>query len=144
MKIASIIARYLLGLIFLVFGMNHYLNFIPTGPMPAGVAGQYFGILMTTHYLYVVAFFEVVPAILLLYALPLLWLLMKSFLGPDGITVRPYIEFFGDPFNWRVVWNTLGIALYVTLFCLVIGYPAAFALAPSSTNAGKVTSGNSR
>jgi putative spermidine/putrescine transport system permease protein len=73
-----------------------------------------------------------VPAIaylVLLYALPLLWLLMKSFIGPDGATVRPYIEFFGDPFNWRVVWNTLGIALYVTLFCLVIGYPAAFALA---------------
>ena len=34
MKIASLIARYLLTLIFLVFGMNHYLNFIPTGPMP--------------------------------------------------------------------------------------------------------------
>jgi putative oxidoreductase len=66
MKIASIIARYLLGLIFLVFGMNHYLNFIPTGPMPAGVAGQYFGLLITTHYLYAVAFFEVAPAILLL------------------------------------------------------------------------------
>ena len=76
--------------------------------------------------------FLAVPAIaylLLLYALPLLWLLMKSFLGPDGLTLRPYLEFFADPFNWRVVGNTLGIALYVTLLCLVIGYPAAFALA---------------
>ena len=66
MKIASLIARYLLALIFLVFGMNHYLNFIPTGPMPSGVEGQFFGALMASHYLYVVAFFEVVPAILLL------------------------------------------------------------------------------
>ena len=33
MKIASLIARYLLALIFLVFGINHYLNFISTGPM---------------------------------------------------------------------------------------------------------------
>ncbi|MGD0157614.1 MAG: hypothetical protein ABSB50_16075 [Terracidiphilus sp.] len=66
MKIASLIARYLLALIFLVFGMNHYLNFIPMGPMPSGVEGQFFGALMASHYLYVVAFFEVVPAILLL------------------------------------------------------------------------------
>jgi len=73
-----------------------------------------------------------VPALLylvLLYALPLLWLLAKSFVGPDGLTLRPYVDFFADPFNWRVVWNTLGIALWVTLVCLVIGYPAAFALA---------------
>lgn len=66
MKIASLIARYLLAVIFLVFGMNHYLNFIPTGPMPTGIAGQFFGALMVSHYLYVVAFFEVAPAILLL------------------------------------------------------------------------------
>jgi len=73
-----------------------------------------------------------VPAVLyllLLYALPLLWLLAKSFVGPEGLTLKPYVEFFADPFNWRVVGNTLGIALYVTLVCLLIGYPAAFALA---------------
>jgi putative oxidoreductase len=29
MRIASIIARYLLGLIFLVFGLNGFLHFIP-------------------------------------------------------------------------------------------------------------------
>jgi hypothetical protein len=56
----------LLGIIFLVFGLNHYLNFIPTGPMPAGLEGQFMGALMQSHYMYVVAFFEVVPAILLL------------------------------------------------------------------------------
>ena len=66
MKTASLIARYLLALIFLVFGMNHYLNFIPMGPMPLGTAGQFFGALVASRYIYVVAFFEVVPAILLL------------------------------------------------------------------------------
>jgi hypothetical protein len=34
--------------------------------MPSGVAGQFFGALMASHYLYVVAFFGVAPAILLL------------------------------------------------------------------------------
>jgi putative spermidine/putrescine transport system permease protein len=43
--------------------------------------------------------------------------------------VQPYIAFFGDPFSWRVVGNTLSAALWVTLVCLAIGYPAAFALA---------------
>jgi uncharacterized membrane protein YphA (DoxX/SURF4 family) len=66
MKIVSLIARYLLALIFLVFGMNHYLNFIHTGPIPPGYIGQFFGVLIASRYLYVVAFLEVVPAILLL------------------------------------------------------------------------------
>jgi len=42
MKIASVIARVLLGLIFLVFGLNGFLHFIPMPP-PTGVAGQFFG-----------------------------------------------------------------------------------------------------
>ena len=73
-----------------------------------------------------------VPAVLYLlalYALPLLWLLAKSFVGPGGPTLAPYIEFFTDPYSWRVIGNTLGTALWVTLVCLSIGYPAAFALA---------------
>ncbi len=66
MKIASTISRYLLGLVFFVFGLNHYFNFIPTGPMPTGVAGQFVAAMMQSHYIWVVAFFEVVSGILLL------------------------------------------------------------------------------
>jgi hypothetical protein len=67
MKIASLIARYLLGLSFLVFGMNHYLNFIPMGPIPPGPAGQFMVVLISTKYINVVALFEVVPAIFFLF-----------------------------------------------------------------------------
>jgi putative oxidoreductase len=66
MRIASTIARYLLGLVFFVFGLNHFLNFIPTGPMPSGVAGQFLGALIASHYIFVVAFLEVASAFLLL------------------------------------------------------------------------------
>ena len=66
MKIVSTIARYLLGLIFLVFGLNLLLHFLPMGTMPTGPAGQFFGALFVTHYIYFVAAFQVVPAILLL------------------------------------------------------------------------------
>jgi putative oxidoreductase len=49
MKIASLIARLLLGLIFLVFGLNGFLHFIPMPP-PPGIAGQYFGAIFASHY----------------------------------------------------------------------------------------------
>ena len=74
----------------------------------------------------------VVPAVLYLavvYALPLLWLLARSFAGPEGFSLEPYQRFFADPFSWRVISNTLVIALCVTLVCLLVGYPVAFALA---------------
>ena len=39
MKIASLVARLLLGLIFVVFGLNGFLHFIKA-PMPEGIAGS--------------------------------------------------------------------------------------------------------
>jgi hypothetical protein len=52
MKIVTMIARYLLGLMFLVFGSNVFLNLIPVGPMPAGLAGQFMTALVAAHYFY--------------------------------------------------------------------------------------------
>ncbi len=66
MKIVTMIARVLLGLVFLVFGLNKFFNFIPSGPMPTGAAGQFMGALFTTHYLVAVGVFEAVGGLLLL------------------------------------------------------------------------------
>jgi putative oxidoreductase len=66
MKIAALIARILLGLIFLVFGLNGFLHFIPMGPMPAGLAGQYIGALAGSHYILFVAALQVAGGVLLL------------------------------------------------------------------------------
>ena len=66
MKIVAMIARYLLGLMFLVFGSNVFLNFIPMGPMPAGLAGQFMAALLAAHYFYVVGAIMVISAILFL------------------------------------------------------------------------------
>ena len=65
MKITSVIARFLLGLIFLVFGLNGFLHFIPMPP-PTGVAGQFFGALYVSNYLVVILLLQIVGAILLL------------------------------------------------------------------------------
>jgi putative spermidine/putrescine transport system permease protein len=67
--------------------------------------------------------------LLAIYALPLLMLLARSVTGVGGITLAPYTGFLADPFNWRVIGNTLRIAALVTLVSLVIGYPTSFALA---------------
>jgi putative oxidoreductase len=66
MKIAALIARILLGLIFFVFGLNGFLHFIPTGPMPTGTAGQFIGALFQSHYVYFVSALQVAGGALLL------------------------------------------------------------------------------
>ena len=65
MRIASIIARYLSGVIFLVMGLNGFLNFLPL-PAPGGIAAQFMGVLYVSHYLWVIFAFQVIAGVLLL------------------------------------------------------------------------------
>ena len=65
MRTFSAIARYLAGVIFLVFGLNGFLNFIPLPP-PGGIAGQFMGALYASHYLWVIFAFQLVAGVLLL------------------------------------------------------------------------------
>ena len=65
MKYIFVIARVLLGLVFTVFGLNAFLHFFPTPPVP-GLAGQFMGALLGSHY-YVIAFgTELIGGVLLL------------------------------------------------------------------------------
>lgn len=63
MKIVTLIARILLGLIFLTFGLNIFLNFIHQPPLD-GTAGQFAGILFTTRYLAIVGAIQVICGLL--------------------------------------------------------------------------------
>jgi putative oxidoreductase len=65
MKTVATIARYLLGIIFLVFGLNGFLHFLPM-PAPTGLAAQFFTALYLSHYLVVILVLQIVPAVLLL------------------------------------------------------------------------------
>src|SRR3954463_11712747 len=66
MKKLSAVARVLLGFLFVVFGLNGFLNFIPLGPMPAGLAGQFTAALVESHYMSVVLLVELAAGVLLL------------------------------------------------------------------------------
>lgn len=65
MKTASVIARYLAGVIFVVMGLNGFLHFIPFPP-PPGVAGQFMGALYVSHYLWVIFALQAIGGVLLL------------------------------------------------------------------------------
>ena len=66
MKIASIIARSLLGVIFVVFGSNIFLHFIPMPPPAEGPARDFMTALFLSHYLYLVGALQVAGGMLLL------------------------------------------------------------------------------
>ena len=65
MKIAAHIARVLLGLGMLFFGLNGIHPFIPQGPMPTGLAGQFLGAMMQSHYFVPIAVLMIVGGALL-------------------------------------------------------------------------------
>jgi len=62
---AIVVARILLGALFLLFGLNFFLHFLKM-PMPTGDAGTYMGVLFMHHFLYVVGALQVIGGLLLL------------------------------------------------------------------------------
>ena len=65
MKIAAMIARILLGLVFVVFGSNAFLHFIPA-IFPSGLAGQFLSVLFQSHYVLFIGGMQVLGGTLLL------------------------------------------------------------------------------
>ena len=102
MKITTVIARFLLGLIFLVFGLNGFLHFIPAS-LPSGTAGQFVGALFVSNYLVVVFLLQLISAVLLLInryvplALTLLApiivniLLFHALMAPNGLSLALFV-----------------------------------------------------
>src|SRR5256885_16891724 len=66
MKILTFIARVLLGLIFVFFGSNAFLHFLPMPPLPGGTAGLYLKAFLDSGYVYVIGGMQVFSGLLLL------------------------------------------------------------------------------
>ena len=66
MKVLTIIARILLGLGFVVFGSNAFLNFIPMPPIPQTLAGQFTHVFLDSGYVYIVGALQVIGGLLVL------------------------------------------------------------------------------
>ncbi len=112
MKIVAMIARYLLGLMFLVFGSNMFLNFIPMGPLPAGVAGQFTAALFAAHYFYVVGAVMAVSGVLLL---------VNRFVGL-GLTLLGPVLFNILMYHLLMDPRGIGMGAFATLLWLLVGW----------------------
>lgn len=66
MKIAAIVARILLGLIFAFFGSNLMFQFLPNPPMPPSHIKDFTTVMAQTHYLVVIGFFQAAAGLMLL------------------------------------------------------------------------------
>jgi len=69
--------------------------------------------------------------IVLLFVLPLGRMLELSVFDP-GFTLGHYAEFFATPTYLRVMRNTILLAFNVSLICLLLGYPVAYAINSTS------------
>ncbi|MBK1660437.1 ABC transporter permease [Paracraurococcus ruber] len=63
------------------------------------------------------------------FLLPLLLLLWSSIRGAEGFSLQGYVRVLGDPYYVGVIGASLQLGLVTTLGALLLGYPAAFALA---------------
>ncbi|SRR5438552_2185751 len=112
MKIVNLVARLLLGLIFVVFGLNGFLNFLNMGPLPSGFAGQFIIALAASHYLWVIAGLQVVGGVLLLVNrfVPLALVL----LGPVIVNILLYHVFLNR--------SGAQLAILVTILWFIVFY----------------------
>ena len=109
MRIVSLVAQYLAGVIFLVFGLNGFLNFIPLPP-PSGIAGQFMGALYASHYLWVIFGFQVIAGVLLLVNRYVA--LAVAMLAPEIVNILT--------FHVSMAPSGLPLALFVTALWAVI------------------------
>lgn len=119
MKILTIIARVLLGLAFVVFGLNFFLNFIPSPPPPPGLAGDYFKVFSASGYTHVVGAMQLLSGLLLL---------VGRFV-PLGLTILAAILFNIWAFHLLMAPAGFGPAVFATILWafLVWSYRDRFA-----------------
>ena len=112
MKIITLVARLLLGLMFLVLGLNGFLGFLNMGPMPTGLAGQFMAALFASHYYWVVAGLQVIGGALLLanHFVPLALIL----LGPVIFNILMYHLFLNH--------SGAVLAIVATILWLIVFY----------------------
>jgi putative oxidoreductase len=111
MKTAPHIARYLLGLIFLVFGLNGFFNFLHM-PGPTGVAAHFFGAIFVSHFYVVIFLLQIVPALLLL----------ANRYVPLALTILGPIIFTLVCINIFMIRAGLPLAIVVTVLWLLVAY----------------------
>jgi len=97
MKVVTIVAQVLVGLVFVVFGSNAFLNFLH-GPLPPGPAGDFLKVLFDSHYVLFVGGVQVIGgALLVVYRFVPLGL---TLLGPVIVNILLFHSLLSHP-GWQ-------------------------------------------
>ena len=109
MKILGNISRFLLALVFTIFGLNGFLHFIPMPP-PTGVAAQFMGAMFVSKYLLFVFTIQLIAGVLL--SSKRYVLLALTLLAPVIVNILLF----------HVLMNPagLGLAIFVTILWGVV------------------------
>jgi hypothetical protein len=113
MKIIATIARYLMGFLFTVFGLNGFLHFLPMGSPPP-LAAQFFGAMVQSHYMAVVFALQLVCGLMLL----------ANRYVPLALTILGPIIFNIILFHVFMEPSGLPLAALVTLLWVIVAYRA--------------------
>jgi putative oxidoreductase len=123
MRIVAIVARIILGLIFFVFGLNGFFNFLH-GTLPGGMAGTFLGVLIQSHYVYFASGIQLIAGILLLIDryVPLALVLL-------GAEIANILVF-------HLTMNLVGIpmAIFVAILWAIVAWRFRASLAPLFTS----------
>ena len=111
MKSVSQTARYLLGLILLVFGLNGFFNFLHM-PGLTGVPAQFFGAIFVSHFYVVIFLLQIVSALRLL----------ANRYVPLALTILGPIIFNVVCIHIFMIRAGLPLAIVVTVLWLVLAY----------------------
>jgi uncharacterized membrane protein YphA (DoxX/SURF4 family) len=122
MKYVIIIVRVLLGLVFVVFGSNAFLQFIPMPPMQ-GQAGAFITALASSGYIYVIGALQVAGGLCLLLGARFVPLGL-TLLGPVIVNIVLY-HLFLDPSNLGMAVALSAMALFL-LWIYRFKFPAIF------------------
>ena len=113
MKIASLIARILLGALFVFGGANHLFNFFGKQPLPPGPAGQLIGGMLDTGYMNFIGVMEVVGGLLII---------IQQYV-PFGLTILGPIVLNIFVIEALIMPKTLPIALVMVILWVLGAWP---------------------
>jgi putative oxidoreductase len=123
MKYVIIIARVLLGLLFLIFGLNGFLHFMGPIPEMQGQAGAFITALASSGYIYVIAFLQVVGGLCLLLGARFVPLGL-TLLGPVIVNIVLF-HLFLEPSGLPMAIGISAFALFL-LWIYRFKFPAIF------------------
>jgi uncharacterized membrane protein YphA (DoxX/SURF4 family) len=123
MKYVIVIVRVLLGLAFVVFGSNAFLQFMGKPPEMPGQAGAFISALMSSGYMYAVATFQILGGLCLLLGARFVPLGL-TLLGPVIVNIVLFHVFL-EPTGLPVAIVTAALSLFL-LWIYRFKFPAIF------------------